>query len=94
MKYPTNAVRIRYQIIVSNFETLCKVSKYRVFSGLYFPVFGLGTEIYRVNLRIQFKYGKYRPEKTPYLDTFYKVKVLVGLSIKKFKEVNHGKNIS
>ena len=28
------------------------------FSGPYFPVFGLNTE-------------KYRPEKTPYLDTFH-----------------------
>ena len=34
-----------------------KVSKYGVFSGLYFPVFGLNT-------------GKYGPENTPYLDTF------------------------
>ena len=29
-----------------------KVSKYGVFSGPYFPVFGLNTEIYGVNLRI------------------------------------------
>ena len=35
-----------------------KVSKYGAFSGPYFPVFGLNT-------------GKYGPEKTPYLDTFY-----------------------
>ena len=28
-----------------------KVSKYGVFSGSYFPVFGLNTEIYGVNLR-------------------------------------------
>ena len=34
------------------------MSKYGVFSGPYFPVFGLNT-------------GKYGPEKTPYLDTFY-----------------------
>ena len=32
-----------------------KVSKHRVFSGPYFPVFGLNT-------------GKYGPEETPYLD--------------------------
>ena len=32
-----------------------KVSKYGVFSGPYFPVFGLNT-------------GKYGPEKTPYLE--------------------------
>ena len=34
-----------------------KVSKYGFFSGPYFTVLGLNT-------------GKYRPEKTPYLDTF------------------------
>ena len=38
-------------------NTAWKESKYRVHSGLYFPVFGLST-------------GKYGPEKTPYLDTF------------------------
>ena len=40
-----------------------KVSKYEVFSGLYFPVFGLNTEIYSVKLRIQSKYGKIRTRK-------------------------------
>ena len=40
--------------------TAQKVSKYRVFPGPYFPVFGLNTE-------------KYGPEKTPYLDTFHAV---------------------
>ena len=38
------------------------MSKYRVFSGPYFPVFSPIT-------------GKYGPEKTPYLDTFYAVVV-------------------
>ena len=50
-----------------------KVSKYRVYSGPYFSVFGLNTEIYVVNLRIQSNTGKYGPEKTPYLDTFHAV---------------------
>ena len=40
--------------------TAWKVSKYGVFSGPYFPVFGLNTK-------------KYGPEKTPYSDTFYAV---------------------
>ena len=35
-----------------------KVSKYGVFSGLYFPVFWLNT-------------GKQGTEKAPYLDTFH-----------------------
>ena len=34
-------------------HALCgKVSKYGVFSGPYFPVFGLNTKIYSINLRI------------------------------------------
>ena len=51
--------------------TAWKVSKYGVFSGPYLPVSGLNTEIYGVDLRIQSETGKYRPEKTPHLDTFY-----------------------
>ena len=38
--------------------TARKVSKYRVISGPYFPVFGSNT-------------GKYKPEITPYLDNFH-----------------------
>ena len=36
------------------------MSKFEVFSGPYFPVFGLKTETYSVNLRIQSKRGKLR----------------------------------
>ena len=43
-------------------NTAWKVFKYEVISGSYFPVFGLNT-------------GKYRPEITPYLDTFHAVNV-------------------
>ena len=39
-------------------NTAQKVSKYRVISGPCFPVFGLNTEIYSVNLRIQSEYRK------------------------------------
>ena len=35
--------------------TARKMSKYGVFSGPSFPVFGLNTEFYSVNLRIQSK---------------------------------------
>ena len=38
-------------------------SKYGVFCGSYFPVFGVNTEIYSVNLHIQSENGKtYGPE--------------------------------
>ena len=43
--------------------TAWKVSKYRVFSGPYFPVFRLNTEIYSVNLRIQSECRKIRIRK-------------------------------
>ena len=36
-------------------------------SGLYFPAFGLDTEIYKVNLRIQSDFPKIRDRKTPNL---------------------------
>ena len=42
------------------------MSKYGVFSCPYFPVFSTNT-------------GKYGPEKTPYLDTFHTVSILVGI---------------
>ena len=40
--------------------TACKVSKYGVISGPYFPVFGQNTDIYGVNLRIQSEHRKIR----------------------------------
>ena len=52
--------RMEHQIIDSQLHSMSfdittawKVSKYGVFSGPYFPVFGLKTDIYGVNLRIQ-----------------------------------------
>ena len=44
-------------------NTAWKMSKYGFFSGPYFPVFRLNTEIYSVNLRIQSKYRKIRTRK-------------------------------
>ena len=39
------------------------MSKYEVFSGPHFLVFGLYTEIYLLNLRIQSEYGKIETRK-------------------------------
>ena len=47
-----------------------KVPEYGVFSGPYFSVFELNTEIYGGNLRISPIAGKYGLQKTPYFDTF------------------------
>ena len=44
-----------------------KIIQIRSFSGPHFPVFGLSSEAYYVNLRIQSKYGKIRTRKVPYL---------------------------
>ena len=49
--------------------TVQKMSQYGVFSGPYFPVFGLNT-------------GKYEPEKAPNLDLFH---VVANVSIKCIK---------
>ena len=42
----------------SFYVTAWKVSRYKAFSGPYFPVFGLNTKIYTVNLHIQSEYMK------------------------------------
>ena len=39
------------------------MSKYGIFSGPYFPEFGMNTEIYEVNLCIQSEYGKIQTRK-------------------------------
>ena len=56
--------------------TTWKVSKYGVFSGLYFSIFGLNKDIYCENLRIQSEYGKIRTRITPHLYTFHTVILL------------------
>ena len=54
--------------------TLWKVSKYGVFSGPYFPVFGLNTEIYED--RIQSEYGKIQSRKNSVFRHFSRSGVL------------------
>ena len=49
------------------------MSKCRVISGPYFPVFGLNTEINVVNLSIHSENRKFRTEITPHLDSFHAV---------------------
>ena len=43
--------------------TTWKVSEYGVYSGPYYPVFGLNTKIYSLNLRIQSEYRKIQTRK-------------------------------
>ena len=71
-------------------NTAWKVSKYRVISGWYFPVFGLNAEIYFVNLRIQFEYRKIRTRNNSVFGHFsrsemVRIVALMMLFVKKSK---------
>ena len=59
-KFRTNQRKTSESIGHSAIFSAWEVSKHEVFSGPYFPVFGLNT-------------GKYGPGKTPYLDNFHAV---------------------
>ena len=50
-------------VLQAKTNTAQKVSKYKVFSGPYFPLFSPNK-------------GKYGPEKTPYVDFFHAVQKL------------------
>ena len=52
--------------------TVWKAFKCEVFSGLYFPTFGLNTERYRVSLRIQSDGGKIRTQKDSVFGHFWR----------------------
>ena len=67
---------------ISLTSTAWKVSKYGVFSDPYFPVCGLYTEIYSVNLCILSKYEKIRARKTPYSATFNTVMAVSAIDMK------------
>ena len=67
---PTKNIREKWElelmfekILLRIIITAWKVSKYGVFSGPYFPGFGLNTEIYSVSLRNQSEYWKIRTRK-------------------------------
>ena len=68
---------------IANFDTAWKLSKYGVFSGPYFPVFGLNTEHLSV---FRPKAGKYGQQKTLYLDTFHAVWAVMMILRKKGTE--------
>ena len=48
-----------------------KSARIKSFSGPYYPAFGLNTETYYVNLRIQSEWRDMQTRKTPNTDTFY-----------------------
>ena len=61
--------------------TAWKVSKYGVFSGLYFPAFGLNTETYSVSLRIQSKCRKMRTRRNSLFGHFSRSVILMFRTI-------------
>ena len=48
-----------------------------IYSGPYFPAFGLNTDRYSVSRRIQSECGKIRTRINPNMDTFYAVSLLL-----------------
>ena len=71
------------------------MSKHVVISGQYFPVFGLNTEIYGVNIRIQLEYGKIRTRNNYVFGHFSRSekKVFLEIILFSFKSINFiGKN--
>ena len=73
-------IRFRFNFMLSNFMIIISSSfhclknvHYQSFSGPHFPVFGLNTETYPLNLRIQSECRKMRTRISPNTNTFYKV---------------------
>ena len=60
-------------LLCAKINTTRKMSVFGIFSGLYFPAFGMNKEIYKVNLRIQSECGKMHTRKTPNTDNFHAV---------------------
>ena len=79
------------QIQINSFyvrNTARKVSKYGVFSGPYFLVFGLNMEIYFINLRIQSECRKIRTRKNAVFGHFLRSESNEQLNIIKQIEIN------
>ena len=63
-------------------NTTRKVSKYEVFSGPYFPAFGLITERYEVSLRIQSECRKIQTRKNSVFGHFSRSGFLTKIRVK------------
>ena len=59
---------------MQSLEKKRKVSKYGVFSGLYFATFELHTETEYLSV-LSLNAGKHQQEKYPYLNTFHAVRI-------------------
>ena len=63
------------------------VRNWSFYGPYFFLAFGLNTEIYSRNLRIQHKYAKIRNRKTPNTDTFYAVNDSVQIHRRKKNQI-------
>ena len=72
MKYSINENDIDNNTV----KNCVKIVLIWLYSGPYFPAFGLNMERYKVSLRIQSECGKIRTRITPNTDTFYAVKLI------------------
>ena len=70
-------IYILYNILYSIFYVVMYVYIY-IICGPYFPVFGLNTEIYSVNLRIQPEYRKIRTRKNSVFGHFLRSEHIEG----------------
>ena len=66
-------VQAIFDAVVTIINTAWKVFKYGVISCPYFPVFGLNTEIYFVNSRIQSEYRKIRTRNNSVFGDFSRI---------------------
>ena len=64
------------------------------FSGPYFAAVGINTERCRVSFLFQFKCGKIRTRKTPYLDTFHAAHLKTAESSNFGHAIHFGKQIN
>ena len=73
---------IKIRINISLWCTAWKLSKCGAFSGPYFPVFGLNTEIYGVNIGIKSEYRKIRTRKNSLFERFSRSGCLLRQRVK------------
>ena len=74
--------------------TAWKKSKYKLFFARYFPVFGLNTEIYSLNLCIQSKYRKTWTRKNSILHIWTLFTQSISKCIKQNNFLRHGNFVS
>ena len=88
-----------HKAISTNHHCEKKVSEYGFCSGPYFPAFGLNTEIYSVNLRIQSEYRKIGTRNNSVFEHFSRSVCVLETTLRLFAQVwmaciTENKNVS